>query len=74
MNKKIITLFLLLFPVFVVGLPNPNATEIQSGAVSFQTLTKELQITASDGAHVQYFEGLNISAGETVRFIQPSKY
>lgn len=72
MNKKIITLFLLLSPVFVVGLPNPNATEIQSGAVSFQTLTKELQITASDGAHVQYFEGLNISAGETVRFIQPS--
>ena len=72
MNKKIITLFLFLSPVFAFGLPNPSATEIQAGEVSFQTLTKELQITASDGAHIQYFEGLNISAGETVRFIQPS--
>ncbi|MDC3335892.1 filamentous hemagglutinin N-terminal domain-containing protein [Opitutales bacterium] len=72
MSIKNILFFFLFLPLLSFALPNPNATEIQVGNVSFESLSKELQITASDGAHIQYFDGLNISEGETVRFIQPS--
>jgi filamentous hemagglutinin family protein len=72
MNIKNILFFSFFLPSLSSALPNPNATEVQMGTVSFESLSQELQITASDGAHIQYFEGLNITEGETVRFIQPS--
>ena len=45
---------------------------IQSGQASFSNLAGEVQVTASDGAVINYPSGFNIPAGETVRFIQPS--
>jgi len=72
MIKFVSTFFLFLFPILSYGLPDSAATEIQSGNVSFESLTNELQITASDGAVIEYWGGMDISAGETVRFIQPN--
>ena len=72
MTKIIPASFLFLLPVLSFGLPDTAATEIQAGTVSFESLTNELKITASDGAVIEYFGGMDISAGETVRFIQPS--
>jgi filamentous hemagglutinin family protein len=72
MTKFVPTFFLFLFPILSYGLPDSAATEIQSGNVSFESLTNELQITASDGAVIEYWGGMDISAGETVRFLQPS--
>ena len=72
MTKFVPTFFLFLFPILSFGLPDSAATEIQAGNVSFESLTNELKITASDGAVIEYWGGMDISAGETVRFIQPS--
>lgn len=72
MTKFVPTFFLFLFPILSYGLPDSAATEIQSGNVSFESLTNELQITASDGAVIEYWGGMDISAEETVRFLQPS--
>jgi len=49
-----------------------NSMEVQSGEAQWATVGNEFQITASDGALIQYFAGFDIPAGETVRFIQPS--
>lgn len=72
MIKFASTFSLFLFPILSYGLPDSAATEIQAGNVSFKSLTNELQITASDGAVIEYWGGMDISAGETVRFLQPS--
>ena len=45
---------------------------LQSGEAQWATVSNEFQITASDGAHIQYLSGFDIPSGETVRFIQPS--
>ncbi len=45
---------------------------IESGQASFSNLAGEVQVTASDGAIINYPSGFDIPAGETVRFIQPS--
>ena len=45
---------------------------VQSGQASISNLNGEVQITASDGAVINYPGGFDIPAGETVRFIQPS--
>ena len=49
-----------------------DAMDVQSGHAEWATVGNEFQITASDGARIQYFGGFDIPAGETVRFIQPS--
>jgi filamentous hemagglutinin family protein len=49
-----------------------DAMKVQSGQAEWATVGNEFQITASDGALIQYFGGFDIPAGETVRFIQPS--
>lgn len=49
-----------------------DAMEVQSGEAQWGTVNNEFQITASDGAQIQYFSGFDIPTGETVRFIQPS--
>ncbi len=49
-----------------------DAMDVQSGEAQWATVGNEFQITASDGALIQYFGGFDIPAGETVRFIQPS--
>ena len=49
-----------------------NAMEVQNGEAQWSSVGNEFQITASDGALIQYFAGFDIPAGETVRFIQPS--
>ena len=72
MTKLVSAFFLFLFPTLCFGLPDSAATEIQAGNVSFESIANELKITASDGAVIEYWGGMDISAGETVRFIQPS--
>ena len=72
MTKLVSAFFLCLFPILSFGLPDSAATEIQAGNVSFESITNELKITASNGAIIEYWGGMDISAGETVRFIQPS--
>ena len=49
-----------------------DTMDVQSGEAQWATVGNEFQITASDGALIQYFAGFDIPAGETVRFIQPS--
>ena len=49
-----------------------DSMEVQSGEAQWGTVNNEFQITASDGAQIQYFSGFDIPTGETVRFIQPS--
>ena len=44
--------------------------EVSSGEASFSNVGNEFQITASDGAVINYWN-FDIPAGETVRFIQP---
>ena len=44
--------------------------EVVSGEASFSNVGNEFQITASDGAVINYWN-FDIPAGETVRFIQP---
>lgn len=44
--------------------------EVASGEASFSNVGNEFQITASDGAVINYWN-FDIPAGETVRFIQP---
>ena len=44
---------------------------VESGEASFSTVGAEFQITASDGALIDYYN-FDIPAGETVRFIQPN--
>ena len=43
---------------------------VQGGEASFSSVGEEFQITASDGALIDYYN-FDIPAGETVRFIQP---
>ena len=48
-----------------------DAMDVQSGEAQWATVGNEFQITASDGALIQYFAGFDIPI-RTVQFIQPS--
>jgi len=52
-------------------LANPTGMHVRRGSVTAQQNGSQLTVTASDNAFINW-QGFNISAGETMTFVQPS--
>jgi filamentous hemagglutinin family protein len=83
LNNSFFLLFYCISKVIILGQDYPRSLQddeqrgrfslygvVQGGEASFSSVGEELQITASDGALIDYYN-FDIPAGETVRFIQP---
>ena len=83
LNNSFFLLFYCISKVIILGQDYPGSLQddeqrggfslygvVQGGEASFSSVGEELQITASDGALIDYYN-FDIPAGETVRFIQP---
>ena len=83
LNTSFFLLFYCISRVTVLGQDYPGSLQddeqqggfslygvVQGGEASFSSVGEEFQVTASDGALIDYYN-FDIPAGETVRFIQP---